>query len=66
VKIKKNLGAGYSPIYFLASLGSGGIVVTFFMFMMFMVEHEGRPIPVFEDVAVALSSGRLDIVALII
>lgn len=55
--LRKNLGDTYSPIYFLAALGNGGLAVTFFMFLMFMLPHEGRPIPVFEDVAAGLQGG---------
>lgn len=40
----------YSPLYFLAALGAGGLVVTFFMCLMFWVPHPGRPVPVFEDI----------------
>ncbi|MDW3117646.1 TsoY family (seleno)protein [Roseovarius pacificus] len=47
----------YSPLYFLASLGAGGLVVTFFMYLMFWVPYQGRPVPVFEDVIGALASG---------
>ena len=47
----------YSPIYFLASLGAGGIAVSFFMFLMFWVPHPGHPVPVFEDVMAAWASG---------
>ena len=47
----------YSPLYFLASLGAGGIAVTFFMFLMFWVPHPGRPVPVFEDIAAAFAQG---------
>jgi hypothetical protein len=57
MRIRKQLGERYSPLYFLASLGSGGLAVTFFMFLVFMVPHEGRPIPVFEDILAALQQG---------
>lgn len=40
----------YSPLYFLASLGAGGLSVTFFMYLMFWVPHTGRPVPIFEDI----------------
>lgn len=40
----------YSPLYFLASLGAGGLVVTFFMYLMFWVPHTGGPVPIFEDI----------------
>ena len=49
----------YSPIYFLASLGAGGLAVTFFMYLMFWVPHPGQPIPVFEDIAAAFVSGSV-------
>ncbi len=41
----------YSPLYFLTSLGAGGLVVTFFMWFLFWIPHPGRVVPVFEDVA---------------
>lgn len=48
----------YSPLYFLASLGAGGLTVTFFMYLMFWVAHPGQPVPVFEDIATAFSTGK--------
>lgn len=57
----------YAPLYFLASLGAGGLVVTFFMYLMFWVPHPGRPVPVFEDlVSFATSTGPLGQVMLAI
>lgn len=47
----------YNPTYFLASLGAGGIVVTFFMFLMFWISHPGQPVPVFEDIMAAWATG---------
>jgi len=41
----------YSPLYFLASVGAGGLVVTFFMYLMFWVPHPGRPVATFDDIA---------------
>jgi hypothetical protein len=52
-------GEAYTPIYFLAALGAGGIVVTFFMWLLFWVPHPGRPVPVFEDIAAVLAQGSL-------
>ncbi|WP_294221942.1 hypothetical protein [uncultured Shimia sp.] len=49
----------YSPLYFLATLGAGGLMVTFFMFLMFWVPHPGRPVPIFEDIMSAFASGNL-------
>lgn len=47
----------YSPLYFLASLGAGGLTVTFFMMLLFWVPHPGRPVPIFEDIMRAFESG---------
>ena len=51
--------SAYSPLYFLASLGAGGLAVTFFMYLMFWVPHPGRPVPVFEDLAQVIAGGSL-------
>lgn len=51
--------APYSPLMFLAALGAGGLVVTFFMYLMFWVPHPGQPVPVFEDIIAAFSGGTL-------
>ena len=47
----------YSPLYFLASLGAGGLAVTFFMFLFFWVPHPTQPVPVFEDIMAAWATG---------
>ena len=39
----------WSALHFLASLGAGGMVVTFFMYFLFWIPHTGRPIPVYAD-----------------
>jgi len=49
----------YSPLYFLASVGAGGLTVTFFMWLMFWVPHTGRPVPIFEDNWAELTGGTL-------
>jgi hypothetical protein len=49
----------YSPLYFLASVGAGGLSVTFFMYLMFWVPHPGQTVPVFEDIAAAWATGSL-------
>lgn len=47
----------YTPLYFLASLGAGGLAVTFFLYLMFWVSHPGQPVPVFEDIRAAFAAG---------
>lgn len=49
----------YSPLYFLASLGAGGLAVTFFMYLFFWVKHPNQPVPVFEDIAAGFTTGSL-------
>ena len=41
----------YSPLYFLASVGAGGLSVTFFMYLLFWVPHPNRSVPTFDDIA---------------
>jgi len=46
----KNLKEEYSPYFFLAALGNGGLTVAFFIFFMFMTPHPGTPIATFDSV----------------
>ncbi len=56
----------WSPLYFLASLGAGGLAVTFFMFLMFWVPHPDQPVPIFEDILSAFFNGGLAMKAAIL
>ncbi|MCV6597853.1 MAG: hypothetical protein OIF40_12330 [Mangrovicoccus sp.] len=47
----------WSPLYFLASVGAGGLAVTFFMYLMFWVPHPSQPVPVFEDIIGFFAAG---------
>ncbi|UWQ08135.1 TsoY family (seleno)protein [Aliiroseovarius crassostreae] len=49
----------YNPLYFLASVGAGGLSVTFFMYLMFWVPHKDRPVPIFEDLIAVMQSGSM-------
>ena len=49
----------YSPLYFLASVGAGGLSVTFFMWLMHWLPHPGRAVPTFEDIAAGFAAGGL-------
>ncbi|AVX02623.1 hypothetical protein MXMO3_00075 [Maritalea myrionectae] len=59
LSMPKNLKERYAPLYFLASVGAGGLVVTFFMYLMFWVPHPGQPVPVFEDIVRAYASANM-------
>ncbi|HHH54923.1 MAG TPA: hypothetical protein ENK91_14770 [Bacteroidetes bacterium] len=39
----KNMKEKYHLLYFLSSLGAGGLMVSFFMFFQFMIPHKGSP-----------------------
>lgn len=54
---RKDLKEHYSPLYFLASLGSGGLVVAFFMYLLYMIPHKGSPIPNFSHLRDVIASG---------
>ena len=56
---RRDLKEGYSPLLFLASLGSGGALVSMFMFLMFMVPHKGRPLATFQDWMAALNGDQI-------
>ncbi|MFB1486405.1 MULTISPECIES: Crp/Fnr family transcriptional regulator [unclassified Thiocapsa] len=47
----------YSPLYFLAALGAGGLAANFYVWLLFWVPHPDRPVPVFEDIIVAVTNG---------
>jgi hypothetical protein len=56
----------YSPLYFLGSLGAGGLSVTFFMIFFFWVPHPDQPVPIFEDIWAAFTTGTLPLQAAIL
>jgi len=56
----------YTPLYFLASVGAGGLAVSFFMWLMHWIPHPGRTAPNFEDIASAFGSGGLLTQAMIV
>ncbi len=56
--IKRNMGELYSPLYFLSALGAGGMSVTFFMYLMFLVKHPDTPIVTFNHLKPLLLNGQ--------
>ncbi len=55
----------YNPLYFLGTLGAGGLVVTFFMYIQFLIKHK-TPMVTFNHIISAFNNGSLLIKALII
>jgi uncharacterized membrane protein YidH (DUF202 family) len=58
-------GGAYSPMYFLASLGAGGLAVSFFIYLMFMVDHPDTPMVTFDHLWPLLADGPLAVRALV-
>ncbi|MCA0438378.1 MAG: hypothetical protein M9891_06415 [Austwickia sp.] len=49
----------YRPLYFLAALGMGGLSVSFFVYLMFLIPHPGSPIPHLSHVLAAYRDGTV-------
>ncbi len=53
----RNMGEKYSPLYFLAALGFGGMSVLFFMNLMHLTPYPETPMPTFESIQAAWATG---------
>jgi hypothetical protein len=62
--IRKNLGAKFTPLYFLASLGAGGLAVSFFIYLMFLLPH-ANPMVTFNDIWPVLTGNNLSTALLV-
>ncbi|BAU57591.2 hypothetical protein HH1059_08970 [Halorhodospira halochloris] len=56
-RLPTNMGSQYSPLYFLAALGAGGLTVSFFMWLMFWVPSSQAPVPLFDDIVTTFLEG---------
>ncbi|MGY6645736.1 MAG: TsoY family (seleno)protein [Salinarimonas sp.] len=56
----------YTPQYFLAALGAGGLAVSFFMYLLWMTPHTGAPIPHFASLSADFAQAGLALQALMI
>ncbi|SDR16121.1 hypothetical protein [Pseudovibrio sp. Tun.PSC04-5.I4] len=61
-----NLGERYSPLYFLSSVGAGGLAISFFMYLMWMTPHKGSSIANFATLTSAFNGGSIAMQAMII
>jgi hypothetical protein len=52
--LRRDLGEHYSPLYFLAALGNGGMAVAFFIWLNFLLPHPQTPIITFDGIAAFL------------
>nr|WP_017754327.1 hypothetical protein [Calidifontibacillus oryziterrae] len=62
----KNLKEKYSPLYFLASLGAGGMGVSFFMYFMFLIPHPDFGMPTFNHIYPYLTGDNKVVAGLIV
>jgi hypothetical protein len=56
----------YSPLYFLAALGAGGLAVSFFMYLMWLIPHKGSAIATFASLQTAWATGDIVMQAIIV
>ena len=47
----------YSPMYFLSSLGAGGLSISFYMYLMFLVPHKSTPMATYDQIFPVLLKG---------
>jgi hypothetical protein len=64
--LRKELGASFSPLYFLAALGNGGMAITFFIYLMFMVPHPDTPVVTFDAILPLVTGGNMTTAALVL
>lgn len=57
--MSRNFAAPYRPLYFLSALGMGGLAVSVFMYLMFLIPHPNSPIPTFNDLVAVYQSGTV-------
>lgn len=56
----------YRPLYFLSSLGAGGLSVSVFMYFMFLVPHPATPMPTYTDMEKVLTSSGTLVTVLVV
>lgn len=56
----------YTPTYFLAALGNGGLTISFFVYLQFMIPHPETPVVTFDAIVRHLSTNNIIISALIV
>ncbi len=56
--LRRNLRGQYSPLFFLAALGNGGMAITFFIWLNFLIPHPKTPIVTFDSIAAFLNKAN--------
>lgn len=55
----------FSPLHGLASLGAGGLSISFFIWLMFLTPHPDSPVPTYESLLLAKSLGSAGWITLV-
>ncbi|HZJ93009.1 MAG TPA: hypothetical protein VFD09_08025 [Thiopseudomonas sp.] len=58
--IRRDPEQPWHPSYWLSALGAGGLSISFFMYLMWMVPHAGFPMPTWEHISAVLQ-GTVDL-----
>lgn len=56
--MEKKFTQHYNPLYFLSALGNGGLAVSFYIYLMFMIKHLDSPLATFDHIYRVLLSGN--------
>jgi len=64
--LRSQLGQNYNPLFFLASLGAGGLSVSFFIYLMLMVSHPDTPMVTFNHLWPILTGDSLFQAAMVV
>lgn len=57
MKAHQSTPPAFVPLHGLATLGAGGLTVSFFIWLLFLTPHPGLPVPVFETLSAFASTG---------
>lgn len=49
----------YSPMYYLSALGAGGLSVSFYMYLMFLIPHKDTPMATYNHIMPVLAEGSI-------
>ncbi|WP_417228283.1 TsoY family (seleno)protein [Amphritea sp.] len=53
--LRRDLDQPWHPSYWLAALGAGGLSISFFMYLMWLVPHQGFPMPTWQHLDALLA-----------
>lgn len=60
---KRKADVPYHPSFWLGALGAGGLSISFFMYLMWLVPHEGFPMPTWPHLRAGWEAGMAPLIA---